>query len=1114
CEFSSLKNPTCLGYVYGIVGKVKIHPELDKKLILIRQQCQVGTLTGCHRVYNINKIVVLPLTCFVNADALDLGLDPCKKHHNANKKSDPRSPCRSPEQPHNKAFQKTWNSIKTATAQATTQVKHRKKEVRDKEKFEKRITEELLKMFTDTNSFYYSTSGDITNSLQRQYFQSQTSKVDLPLWQRVDERFFWNRYMLLDLIESKNRLADHWIIPVIQGFVQIETCSLDFDQKTSQELMWNIEKHPCEYKIILISRRSRDRAGTRYKRRGVDESGKCANYVETEQIIEYVHHCLSFIQVRGSVPVFWSQPGYKYRPPPHLDKGEEETQVAFEKHFAEELSIYNHQILINLVEQVGKERVLADAYLNHVLNYNSPNLTYVSRGMRFGNVSILISNIEDIIKEMWYCWIDKEGLICQQKGTFRVNCIDCLDRTNVVQTALAKAVLEIQLGLLPPEGILPPRCRNIFQIMWANNGDIISRQYAGTAALKGDFTRTGERRFAGMMKDGYNSANRYYLNAFKDGYRQACFDILQGKTPNYDDMIILGEQIIVPLSSLLPDQAPTYYNDLALAPEINLLSALFAFSRYYMNRFKDAYRQATIDLMLGNNISDDILGLSPDRESPPEDDAAWLNCQAEHVKQLIDDCKRMLVPNAEIILGGWALIDADPVSGDPAQVDMDSILILTKDSYYVAEYDDESDRITRYQRVMLNEIEKIELGPEPSIFKSKFMCVRINYQLNFQRGYFHMFRSANTRFFNNMAVPIKTEEEAIESLKAIVETIAATLEAFGLLVPVYQGKLERRKSKMPFQQTKRSPFGNVYLELPSFGGMPRNVSETQLLALRNVGTKAISNMTSQIAKLNPMKLKLKKNKNNAKTAEARVTVQVPDQSNLKKPDFVMESSSDEEAEEELQDPTESNQDLVLSSCGILATGSSNSSPSALYIEEPFNSIELGSTSSGRTEIFSVKKATDGCETQTSTSLTASTPSPRPQTPEITVSRDESESRLSEISGESSQVVGPKKLSHSSHELGTSSESAKIISDEKICQRRSSDQMQVPMSAMKTSHSEGALGQPPLIVAREFVVPGFSRVARGFQNLGANIGGFVRPPVTPTVPEDPIAAARMAEKREN
>lgn len=58
--------------------------------------------------------------------------------------------------------------------------------------------------------------------------------------------------------------------------------------------------------------------------------------------------------------------------------GEEETQVAFEKHFAEELSIYKSQVIINLMEQCGKEKIINDAYLNHILEFSCPDLVYVS----------------------------------------------------------------------------------------------------------------------------------------------------------------------------------------------------------------------------------------------------------------------------------------------------------------------------------------------------------------------------------------------------------------------------------------------------------------------------------------------------------------------------------------------------------------------------------------------------------------------------------------------------------------------------------------------------------------------------------------------------------------
>ena len=60
----------------------------------------------------------------------------------------------------------------------------------------------------------------------------------------------------------------------------------------------------------------------------------------------------------------------------------------------------------------------------------------------------------------------------------------------------------------------------IFPLAWADNGDAVSRQYAGTGALKSDFTRTGKRSQKGVMKDGFNSLSRYYINNFKDGLRQ------------------------------------------------------------------------------------------------------------------------------------------------------------------------------------------------------------------------------------------------------------------------------------------------------------------------------------------------------------------------------------------------------------------------------------------------------------------------------------------------------------------------------------------------------------------------------------------------------------------
>ena len=88
----------------------------------------------------------------------------------------------------------------------------------------------------------------------------------------------------------------HWIMPIIHGaFIQRK-----------------LQDYGRSLNLLLLARRSRHFAGTRYLKRGVSDQGKVGNDVEHEQIIhdestigEGVFS--SFLQVRGSIPTFWTQ---------------------------------------------------------------------------------------------------------------------------------------------------------------------------------------------------------------------------------------------------------------------------------------------------------------------------------------------------------------------------------------------------------------------------------------------------------------------------------------------------------------------------------------------------------------------------------------------------------------------------------------------------------------------------------------------------------------------------------------------------------------------------------------------------------------------------------------
>jgi phosphatidylinositol 4-phosphatase len=116
--------------------------------------------------------------------------------------------------------------------------------------------------------------------------------------------------------------------------------------------------------------------------------------------------------------------------------------------------------------------------------------------------------------------------------------MDCLDRTNVVQSVFSRKVLHQQLhemGLAdkpsgaPFETFKDDLLERAFKDAWTDNADAISILYTGTPALKTDFTRTGKRTYLGALNDAKNSLTRYYINNFCDGYNHDCLDLAQGR---------------------------------------------------------------------------------------------------------------------------------------------------------------------------------------------------------------------------------------------------------------------------------------------------------------------------------------------------------------------------------------------------------------------------------------------------------------------------------------------------------------------------------------------------------------------------------------------------------
>ncbi|XP_068141812.1 phosphatidylinositol-3-phosphatase SAC1-like isoform X2 [Drosophila tropicalis] len=382
---------------------------------------------------------------------------------------------------------------------------------------------QMLRKTLDTKYYYFSYRYDLTHSLQRQR-QLATVLPKKGLLQRADQRFVWNGYAL-DQFKCDN--MQKFQLPLILGFVSVNQVLIN-----GQTFFWS-----------LVTRRSVQRAGTRLFCRGANDQGHVANFVETEQIVEFNGQRTSFVQTRGSMPFHWQQlPNLRYKPRPRLIPGKDHL-AACTAHFKAQLELYGEQVAVNLVDQKGAEGELEATYARLVRELGNQSVRYEAfdfhnecRKMRWDRLNILIDRLaHEQDKFGFFHYFDDGNLVSTQTGVFRTNCIDCLDRTNVVQSMLARRSLTSVLQKL---GVLHVGQRvehasagfeSLFKGVWADNADLVSLQYSGTGALKTDFTRTGKRTKAGALQDGKNSLMRYYLNNFADGQRQDGIDLFLGR---------------------------------------------------------------------------------------------------------------------------------------------------------------------------------------------------------------------------------------------------------------------------------------------------------------------------------------------------------------------------------------------------------------------------------------------------------------------------------------------------------------------------------------------------------------------------------------------------------
>lgn len=248
----------------------------------------------------------------------------------------------------------------------------------------------------------------------------------------------------------------------------------------------------------------------------------------------------------------------------------------------------------------------------------------------------------------------------------------------------------------------------------------------------------------------------------------------------------------------------------------------------------------------------------------------------------------------------------------------------------MAYYDDEVDKVNQYQRLSLEDLEKIEIGPEPTLFgKPKFSCMRLHYRYKEASGYFHTLR----------AVMRNPEEDGKDTLQCIAEMLQITKQAMGLDVPIIEKKLERKSSKphediigIRSQNQGSLAQGKKFL-MSKFSSLNQKVKQTKSNV--NIGNlRKLGNFTKPEMKVNFLKPNLKVNLwKSDSSLETMENTGVMDNKAQAESDGEMSSDNDSYHSDEFLTNSKSDEDrqlanslenvgpidYVLPSCGIIAS---------------------------------------------------------------------------------------------------------------------------------------------------------------------------------------------------
>ncbi|KAH0834053.1 putative polyphosphoinositide phosphatase [Lanmaoa asiatica] len=318
-------------------------------------------------------------------------------------------------------------------------------------------------------------------------------------------------------------------------------------------------------------------------------SPRFTSYVQVcYRFLHFLSPLTMLLQYRGSIPIYWTQDTTTMSPRPPIEINViDPFYTAASRHFDNLFARYGAPIFIlNLIkkrEPVPRESKLLDEYTQCVryLNQFLPDdkkMVYrawdMSRAYKEKTQDV-ISYLEDMAEEsiqmtgffhtgtepFSHCLqslSDKNipswrGDILLQNGICRINCVDCLDRTNAAQFVFGKRAFGHQLYALGvvgnPNLSFDSDAVNMLTEMYHDHGDTIALQYTGSALVNRVETYRRMPHWNSHSRDIIENIRRFYTNSLLDADKQTAINLFLGVHEHHGHCCLSTRQLSTVVST-------------------------------------------------------------------------------------------------------------------------------------------------------------------------------------------------------------------------------------------------------------------------------------------------------------------------------------------------------------------------------------------------------------------------------------------------------------------------------------------------------------------------------------------------------------------------------------